>query len=492
MEFCITGEMEFLLLHNIKACLFYLLPNGKFYKKKFYIGNVNGDQIVVEVAGGKTGSWYSLNTKTSGNIVTLWTLVADKNKLTEVINEWLNKRIIARYSYFDENNQVIAYVYLYRNNYRHAWYPKTSGKGLKSLYNIPGIIRSNEIVIVKGEKRAEVLIEQGITATTVMLGIYESISETDWSILIGKQVIIWPDKDEKYVEKISAELADLGILHSIPKGYEEEIDIKRLFASNQKNIQAFPARQYLKDKSPLPKDIIAPRILTPGGMLLLGGAPKVGKTDLLLSWLAYMSAGLPFLGMVPAKPLKIFYLQTDIEYHYIKERLQQLNFDEKSLELVSENLIITPKTKLLLDSEGVGKIVNIMEETLNVKEVDIIAIDTLRSIFDFNKYKEENSNSAMFCFLKNRVEKLRAMTNPRCGIILTHNTKKVSKKLLSEEPFQSFSGASALRSLYTSGIMMMKNNEQHKLIFELRNGESIPAMQISKVNSQWRSVGVTS
>ncbi|MBD0392200.1 hypothetical protein IC220_07280, partial [Wolbachia endosymbiont of Pentalonia nigronervosa] len=53
-------------------------------------------------------------------------------------------------------------------------------------------------------------------------------------------------------------------------------------------------------------------------------------------------------------------------------------------------------------------------------------------------------------------------------------------------------GASALRSLYTSGIMMMKNNEQHKLIFELRNGESIPAMQISKVNSQWRSVGVTS
>ena len=220
-------------------------------------------------------------------------------------------------------------------------------------------------------------------------------------------------------------------------------------------------------------------------MLLLGSAPKVGKTDLLLSWLAYMSAGLPFLGMVPAKPLKIFYLQTDIEYHYIKERLQRLKFDKKSLELVSENLVITSKTKLLLDPEGVEKISNVMAETL--KEVDIIAIDTLRSIFDFNKYREENSNSSMFCFLKERVEKLRIMINPNCGVILTHNTKKVSKKSLSKEPFQSFSGVSALRSLYTSGVVMMKDNKQHKLIFELRNGESLPAMQISKVNGQWLS-----
>ena len=172
MEFCTTGEMEFLLLHNIKACSHYLLPGGKFFKKKFYIGNVNEDQIIVEVKGSKVGSWYSFNREKSGNIITLWTLVTDKAELSEVINEWLNKYIIARYSYLDENNQVIAYVYFYKNNYRHAWYPKTSDKGLKPLYNIPGIIKSNEVVIVKGEKRAEALMEQGITATTVMLGTY--------------------------------------------------------------------------------------------------------------------------------------------------------------------------------------------------------------------------------------------------------------------------------------------------------------------------------
>lgn len=94
----------------------------------------------------------------------------------------------------------------------------------------------------------------------------------------------------------------------------------------------------------------------------------------------------------------------------------------------------------------------------------------------------------MFCFLKDRVEKLRSITNPNSGIILTHNTKKVSKKSLAEEPFQNFSGASALRSFYTSGIMMIKpNGEQstRQLIFELRNGKSIPTMTIDKVNGSW-------
>ena len=488
MEFCITGETEFLLLHNIKACLSYILPDGKFYKKKFYIGNVDGDQIVVEVTGSKIGGWYSLNKKVGGNIVTLWTLVAAKLS----INEWLNQYITARYCYLDKNSQVIAYVYLYKNNYRHAWYPKAF-TGPKPLYNIPGIIESNEVVIVRGEKCADALIKQGITATTVMLGIYESINSTDWSILIGKHVSILPDKDKKYTEKIADALTNVNILYTIlnvPKDKtidDEGIDIRQLIS--QESIRAFPARQYLRDTSVLPKDIISPRILTPGGFLLLGGEPKVGKTDLLLSWLAYMAAGLPFLGFTPPKPLKIFYLQTDIEYPYIKERLQQLKLNDKSLELISENLVITPKTTLLLDSEGVEKVRDIMAKMLDIKTVDIIAIDTLRSVFDFNKYKEENNNSFMFCFLRDRIEKLRAMTNPNCGIILTHSTKKVSKKSLVEDPFKNFSGASALRSFYTSGVMMTKSKEQkHELIFELRNGRSIPTMQIEKTNNNWVTI----
>ena len=72
---------------------------------------------------------------------------------------------------------------------------------------------------------------------------------------------------------------------------------------------AFTLGALLDDQSPMPEDIIAPRVLTPGGLLVLGGAPKVGKSDLLISWLVHMAAGVPFLGFTPPRPLWIFYLQ---------------------------------------------------------------------------------------------------------------------------------------------------------------------------------------
>ncbi len=60
-----------------------------------------------------------------------------------------------------------------------------------------------------------------------------------------------------------------------------------------KRFVSFPARQYLSDKSPMPEDTIAPRILTPRGLLVFAGAPKVGKSDFLISWLFHMASGTP-------------------------------------------------------------------------------------------------------------------------------------------------------------------------------------------------------
>jgi predicted ATP-dependent serine protease len=35
-------------------------------------------------------------------------------------------------------------------------------------------------------------------------------------------------------------------------------------------------------------------------MIVFGGAPKVGKSDFLLSWLTHMAAGEPFLELTPS------------------------------------------------------------------------------------------------------------------------------------------------------------------------------------------------
>ena len=94
----------------------------------------------------------------------------------------------------------------------------------------------------------------------------------------------------------------------------------------------------------MPEDIIAPRVLTPGGLLVLGGAPKVGKSDFLISMLAHMAAGVPFLGFSPPRALRVFYLQAEIQYDYLRERIQGIHLDEAVLQGADERLFATPNT----------------------------------------------------------------------------------------------------------------------------------------------------
>ena len=41
-------------------------------------------------------------------------------------------------------------------------------------------------------------------------------------------------------------------------------------------------------------------------------------------WLVHMAAGQPFLGFTPPRALRIFYLQAEIQYHYLRERMHQI------------------------------------------------------------------------------------------------------------------------------------------------------------------------
>jgi hypothetical protein len=96
---------------------------------------------------------------------------------------------------------VTVYKYLYENAkkefrmFRHSdeqW----KAPDVRPLFNLPGLTKTDTIVFVEGEKCAQALIEQGITATCIMGGAKAPLDKNDWSPLAGKQVIIWPDNDE--------------------------------------------------------------------------------------------------------------------------------------------------------------------------------------------------------------------------------------------------------------------------------------------------------
>jgi hypothetical protein len=252
---------------------------------------------------------------------------------------------------------------------------------------------------------------------------------------------------------------------------------------------AFTLGALLDDVSPMPEDIIAPRVLTPGGLLVLGGAPKVGKSDLLISWLVHMAAGVPFLGFTPPRPLRVFYLQAEIQYHYLRERMKQIALPPSVIAAARDTFVATPKLKMLLDNDGSVRVARAIQAAFPDAPVDIICIDPIRNLFDGGPDGGgENDNTAMMFFLKDRVEVLRDYVNPDCGVILAHHTKKLSKLQLKDDPFLALSGASALRGFYTSGLILHRPDEdasERKLEIELRNGPALPSKLIDKVRGQW-------
>ena len=197
-----------------------------------------------------------------------------------------------------------------------------------------------------------------------------------------------------------------------------------------------------------------------------------------------MAAGRSFLGMTPNRPLKIFYMQTEIEYEYMKERLQQL--DNELLDIAANNLIITPKVHLSFNHDEINEIKEIVNERF---KPDVLAIDPLRNIFS-REYGNENDNSAMLFFLQKTLEKLRSAVNPDACIVLTHHTK-IIKKNAGRRSISGFERSWFFEGFYSTGMVMFAHDEEstvRQIVFELRNGERVASKLVDKINGRWKLV----
>ena len=544
-----TDDIRNDLLSRIDEALNYLLPQGYVQNNCFYIGDTEGNKgksLVVQLQGDKQGSWFDFATNQGGDLFNLWAEVRGygKNefpKLLTEINEWLGNNPVnaknalttekssvvrklppmdilgkpsAEWNYLDQNNRLLAVVYRYDNDQGkqfRIWDVKSrkaKAPDIRPVYNILGIATSKKIILVEGEKTADALIENGFTATTAMFGANAPIEKTDWSPLQGKELIIWPDNDEagiSYAKRLSKHLANICSFVSVlspPDGKKdkwdahdavaEKFDIRSFLntaKSSDPKLPSFTISEFLNDETPMPEDLISPRLLTPGGLLLIGGAPKVGKSDFLINFLIHMAAGEPFLGLKPPRPLRIFYLQAEIGYHYMRERIKKLKVSKEIIRKASSNLVSTTNIQMILNDDGVDTVYKTIAHNFPNQKIDILCIDPIRNLFDGGApNSSENDNNAMLFFLQNRIEKLRGVLNPDMGIILCHHTKKIKKKEVEEDPFQAFSGAGSLRSFYSSGLILHRPDEldsRINLYFELRNGSSIPRKIVEKEDNKW-------
>ena len=553
-EITVEGVKE-RLIGNLRGVLPYLFPAGVFRHGKFLVGDVQGnkgDSLTVEVSGGKAGMWHDFATGEGGDIIALWAAATGRNtqsdfhSLLDDIRQWLGEPRAAsaparsessapidqlgpatgKWNYQDEDGKLIACVYRYDTPEGKQFRPwdvinrKTKAPDPRPLFNQPAMKLATEVLLVEGEKAAEALIEQGICATTAMNGAKAPIKKTDWSPLENKRVLIWPDKDTagwQYAEAaaqaiLNAGAASLAIIFppddkpekwDAADAVDEGMDVtafiegapRQSIVIPQSHATAFSLGHLLGDASPMPEDIIGPRVLTPSGMLVFGGAPKVGKSDFLLSWLVHMAAGIEFLSFVPPRPLRVFYLQAEIQYHYLRERIRQINLPPETIAQAQDNLVMTPQLKLILNEAGLATVTALIIKHFP-DGLDIIVIDPIRNVFDGGEAgASENDNNAMLFFLRDRVEQLRDAVASDAGIILVHHTRKLSKKQVEEDPFQALSGAGALRGYYSSGMILFRPDEarsERRLITELRNGPALTAKIVDKDKGQWIEIDPSS
>jgi putative DNA primase/helicase len=531
-------EVKAAMLARLPEVLRHLFPNGRQLKREFQIGSLQGEKgqsLKVSMSGDKAGLWQDFESGHGGDIFDLWAVAhgldtqRDFPAVLRSCKDWLGMSPVVlpvslerrEWIYTDVSGKSLVTVKRTDGaDGKKTFLPydhvtgKHSMPEIRPLYNLPGIAIADPVIITEGEKCAQVLIDLEIPATTIMGGANFDPAKTDFSPLAGKDITIWPDNDnagQGYVERLKTGLKSIkpkslrviippadkpekwdaadavrdgtniqGFLNSVP---QSKIHLQRY--------EAFSLAELIADKSPMPDDLIAPRLLTPSGMLVIGGAPKSGKSDFTLSLLTHMAAGQPFLKFTPPRPLRVFVLQAEIQYDYLRERLQKMGLSEEAILKAGQNIHITPQLKLLLNDDGLEIIKDLIHEKFPNAPPDIIVIDPIRNVFDggpdFGNLGE-NDNNAMLFFLQQRVEMLRDMINPRAGIILVHHTKKISKAMFKDDPFQALSGASSLRSYYTSGMLIFRPDEAEdvrSLHFELRNGPGIANMHVAKENGQW-------
>lgn len=485
------------LLSNIRSCLSYLLPRGTFRGDKFYVGDLKGNQgksMIVELTGSKAGLWHDFSTGEGGDIFDLWAAVTGKNQFTDTIEDiakWIgysekNNTLgqpTASWNYYDESDQVIVTVYRYNTDSGKRYLPfdvKRSSFTLpetRPLYNIPGIMKSDKVILVEGEKCADALIEQGMTATTAMLGANAPIEKTDWSPLKGKHVIIWPDNDEpgkQYAEKVVKKLTFLGVLSltllEIPEnkpkgcdsadGIEEKMNIPEFIENNSKkiivkqllNIQEWSVERFI---GPVPEQKFLVEGLFPLGVTsILAAMGDTGKGMLLLDLALKVASRKDQpcgFGPLVTEHGSVVIFSAEDDMSEIHRRLERLDSQCERLKY-KDRLFIVPlpnvSGSLTIIKSVSGKVIEtspefelITKQLNKIKNLKLIVFDPLASFV----HADLNTDPAVGDYLMSLLSDLAGSTG--ASIITAHHMRKPkSEKPIStvEQARDAIRGTSAL------------------------------------------------
>jgi hypothetical protein len=315
-------------------------------------------------------------------------------------------------------------------NGRREWRPGAPERH-RPLYRLPAIIRASTVVLCEGEGKADALASLGIDATSAMQGSKAPVDKTDWDVLKGKTVIIWPDNDEAgraYARSVAVHLVALGCtvqVVPVPEGKPATWDAEDCVAEggdpHELLGRAVPwtdvpaakrVRFYTLDELAdlPPPDWLIDNIITEGGLALLWAGSDSYKTFFAIDIGMCVATGHPWHGH-QVKAGLVLYVAAEDESGVKMRMLGWRATRGKEL----------PPAKLLIHRDGVTLTGDDGEELIQAaaalpEKPKLIIIDTLARTFGAgNENQTQDMNAYVLV-----ADRLRAATG--ATVLIIHHT----------------------------------------------------------------------
>jgi hypothetical protein len=328
----------------------WLFPNAIVTPRNARVGNIHGSpgtSLVIETRGSKRGVWadFADPTQKGGNLIDLY-MAARGLPFAQALNEladWVGhgsrpevnyqreqavrklKKVErdlgpqkGEWHYTDADGMIVATVYRFEPEPGHKEFlpwdaikRRYGNPDIRPLYNIPGILKAQSVVMCEGEKAAQALIDRGIAATCVMGGSNSPLDRTDFAPLTGKKVTIWPDNDEpgrKFGAAIAGALR--GIVSELdfidppadaPKGWDaaDEQDPSVYLGAPSSAAKPVLPFVWFRDARPnLEANDFVEGLLTSGSMSVIYGPSNCGKTFFVLDLALHVAWGREWRGKI--------------------------------------------------------------------------------------------------------------------------------------------------------------------------------------------------
>jgi len=497
-------EVKESLLRQLESVLGYLYPQGFADPKgkTFYIGNINGEpgeSLNVVLTGERAGLWHDFATAEGGDIFDLWKAARGLPSFRETIRDAglysgaasttprrMPKRKqpsggeawgapVATYRYTDAQGSIIAEIERFewekdgeRKKAFRPWDVATRqhrAPETRPLYNMVNIASAPEIIVTEGEKAADALIAQNIDATTAMGGASAPLEKTDWSIVRGRRVIIWPDNDEagrRYADRLKPYLESLGAADvtvlSIPATRPEKWDaadaededlgalIKAMRAPVASGHGGTFAIEFWDevDLASIPRvEYVYNRFYAKGYTSVTAAPPKVGKSLLGLAEAVDIATGRGLLTGSQQAPQRVYYYNAEDDISTIRNRVGAIlkHYGISQAE-IRGRLALHSGTGdggfyIISGAEGIINEAQFqaMEEACLASGIDCMILDPLQ---DLSRSPETNE---VMRLLGGRLRRMATRCNLAIGLI--HHTRKMQPGV--KASIDDMRGGSALR-----------------------------------------------